>query len=212
MKNKITIRIALVAMTLVVVILSSLLFASCNKPATSGDLEYGFYIRRTVYKKDTHEMVVYASLTLDERWQIEGATAKWHWEKIKVNAFFNAYEYSANFSPATIFSAIDNSLTQEQRIMDDVEYNVLKVVFEYATIYKSLEGGKDAGKSDGYYIHDFELDETLTDYTATMTIKTQNSAGWYGVLIAAAVAVFGLIIVVILARRKKYACKERTED
>lgn len=212
MKTKITTRIALIAATLAVVIFASFALMACNKPATSGDIEYGVYIRRTLYTKDAHTMTVYASLSLDERWLIDGATANWHFEKVKVNAFYNAYEYTVTFDPATIFSAIENSLTQEQRIVDDVEYDILKVVFEYATIYKSLEGGKSVGKSDGYYLHDFDVDETASDFTGTLSIMSQNSAGWYGVLIAAAVAVFGVIIGIIFARRKKYACKERTEN
>lgn len=212
MKTKITTRIALIAATLAVVIFASFMLSACNKPATSGDVEYGVYIRRTLYQKDAHTMTVYASLSQDERWLVEGATAKWHYEKVKVNAFYNAYEYTVTFDPATIFSAIENSLTQEQRIIDDVEYDILKVVFEYATIYKSLEGGKDIGKSDVYYLHDFDVDETATDFTATMSLRTQNSAAWYGLLIAAAVVVLGVIIAVLFARRKKYACKERTED
>lgn len=197
---------------LAVLILATVFLSACNKPATSGDIEYGVYIRRTLYSKDEGVMTVYAALTSDERMTVEGATANWHFVKSNDNAFYYRYDYTVSFSPKAIFSAIKDSLTQEQLIIDDVEYKVLKLVFEYATIYKSLESEGNILVSDGQYLHDFPLDENADEFATTLSIRTQNSATWYGLLVAAAVVVFGVVIGILLARRKKYATKERTEN
>ncbi len=212
MKRKITTKIALIAATLVVVIFSSLLFSACDKTETSGEYEYGMYIRRLSYDPDNHELTIFAGITNNDNLKVEGTVANWHYVKKQENAFYNAYNYEVNFAPATIFSVLKDTLTQEQLNVDGIEYDVLKLVFEYATIYKSLKGGEYIGKSDGVYLHDYDLDETSLDYTAYMTYRTQNSATWYGVLISAAVVLLGVIIGVIFARRKYYACKERTEN
>ena len=205
-------RIALLVTVVVIVVVLSTLLSACNNNESSGDYEYRMYIRRTVYNSDDGVMTVYVSLTKDEDSKIEGANANWHYEKSNVNAFFGRYDYTVNFSPSTIFSAVENSLTQEQRIVDGVEYNILKVVFEYATIYKSLKSDGEKHISEEYYLHDFALDETQTSFETTLSLRVQSSAGWYGVLIAAAVAAFGTIILIVLVRRKKYAKQERTED
>ncbi|MBR4800994.1 MAG: hypothetical protein IK048_04940 [Clostridia bacterium] len=197
------------------VILSSCLFmTACNKQSVEGDIEYSLYIRRTYYHKESQTMTVYLSLSNDERMTIEGTSANWHYKKRDLDAFYYCYDYTVTFSPSTIFSVVENSLTQEQRIIDGTEYNNLKVVLEYATIYKSVEGSEKVVKSDGYYLHDFPFEETDESFQATLTRRIYNAAVWYGVLVAAAVAVFGMILAIVLLRRKKYANErqERTES
>ncbi|MBQ9276216.1 MAG: hypothetical protein IJ226_01315 [Clostridia bacterium] len=49
---------------LAVLILATVFLSACNKPATSGDIEYGVYIRRTLYSKDEGVMTVYVVLAL----------------------------------------------------------------------------------------------------------------------------------------------------
>ena len=209
---KIKRKTVIISALLAVLILATVFLSACNKPVTSGDIEYGVYIRRTLYNKEEGVMTIYASLSADDRMTVEGATANWHYVKSDVNAFYYRYDYTVSFSPKAIFSAIKDSLTQEQLIMDDVEYKVLKLVFEYATIYKSLESEGNTFVSDGQYVHDFSIDENADEFATTLSIRTQNSATWYGLLVAAAVVVFGVIIGAVLARRKKYATKERTEN
>ena len=212
MKNAGDKRIALVAAVIVIVVLACVLLTACDNAESSGDFEYGMYVRRTLYDKDEGVMTVYVSLTNDDSLKIEGANANWHYQKFELNAFFGRYDYTVNFSPSTIFCAVENSLTQEQRIVDGVEYNVLKVVFEYATIYKSLKSEGEVSKLSGYYLHDFALDESETSFDTTLCLRTQRSAAWYGVLIAVAVAIFGVVIAIMIVRRKKYAKQERTEN
>ena len=205
-------KTVLISALLAVLVLATVFLFACNKPATSGDKEYGVYIRRTLYNPTEGVMTVYASLSSDERMTIENATANWHYVKSDYNAFYYRYDYTVSFSPKTLFSVIKDSLTQEQLIMDGVEYKVLKLVFEYATIYKSLESDGNVFVSDGQYVHDFPIDENEEEFATTLSIRTQNSATWYGLLVAAAVLVFGAVLGALLARRKKYATKERTEN
>ena len=155
-------KTVLISALLAVLVLATVFLFACNKPATSGDKEYGVYIRRTLYNPTEGVMTVYASLSSDERMTIENATANWHYVKSDYNAFYYRYDYTVSFSPKTLFSVIKDSLTQEQLIMDGVEYKVLKLVFEYATIYKSLESDGNVFVSDGQYVHDFPIDENLT--------------------------------------------------
>ncbi len=205
-------RTVYISALIAVLLIATVFLFACNSGVSEGDYEYGVYIRRTLYNPDAQEMTVYVSVTSDTTKTIEGATGNWHYKKSTENAFYSRYDYTVSFSPKTIFSAVKDSLTQEQLNVDGVEYNVLKLVFEYATIYKSLSSDGERLKIGSTYLHDFALDETNEEFATTLSLRVQNSATWYGVLVAVAVAVFGAIIGTLLARRKKYATKERTEN
>ena len=196
--------IVFVLLTLVVIISSCVFLCACNKEETKGDIEYGMYVKRFTYDADADTMTAYVAITNDESLKLAGSSANWHYTKTTENVFYDKYDYVISFSPQTIFSVVESSLTQEQRIVDEVEYHNLKVVFEYATIYKSLEGGVEATKSGDNYVFDFPLDETDSSFETQLSLRVQNSATWYGILVGAAILVFGIILTIVRVRRKRY--------
>ena len=197
--------------TLVVVILSLFLLSACDTDRSS-DREYGLYVSRIDYDEEARTMTAIVALTSQESQKLDGLKADWHFERHKINSFYNEYNYTVSLNPSTIFSVVDFSLTQEQRKINDVEFDVLKVTFEYATIYKSMNSAGTRVKSGRSYLHDFALDEQEEDMRIELSIISQNSAAWYGVLIAAAVVGLGVVVAIVLIRREKYAKQERTED
>jgi len=53
-----------------------------------------------------------------------------------------------------------------------------------------VKGSEDVTKVNNTYLHDFPIDESQTEFQEDLSLRVQNSAGWYGVLIAVAVALF----------------------
>ena len=199
----------LVVLTIFVMTLSTCLLSACNQEY-EGDKEYGVYVSRVEYDKyedDTVYARVYLGLTSDDSKKIEGLTANWHYEKRKLNAFKFGYVYRIEIV-GSIFSAAVGALTQEQRYYEETEYNTFEVYFEYATIYKSMKGEINRKKVDGGYAFDFAIEETQQEFHTTLSIDTQNSAIWYGLLVAVAVSIAAVVIALLLARRKRYAKAE----
>ena len=205
-------RTILISLLLAVVILATCMLFSCNQEY-EGEREYGVFVKRVeydrfeghpVYNDNVVYMRVYLGLTDDDDQKIEGVTAVWHYEKRKMGAFKYVYTYRVEMQ-GSIFSAAVGALTQEQLTYEGLEYNIFEVYFEYATIYKSMKGSIERRKTDNGYAFDFPIDETQTSFETTLTIPTQNSAAWYGILVAFAVVVVGVVIAVVFARRKKYA-------
>lgn len=204
-------RVILFVLAAIIVLSSMTLLCACDK-TSQDDAEYGLYLKRIDYDEETLTMTAIVALTSAEDGALDGVKAGWHWEKYAIDSFYNGYEYRINLNPSAIFSAVDASLTQEQRKKDEVEFVVLKVAFEYATIYKSMTGSGTRVKSGKYFLHDFALDESQTDATVNLALRTHNSATWYGVLIAVTVALFAGVLLIVFARRKKYAKEQRTEN
>ena len=205
----------LVVLTIFVMTLFTCLLSACNQEY-EGEYEYGVYITRVEYDKyqghpvyddNVIYMRVYLGLTSDDSKKIEGVTATWHYERRKTNAFKFAYTYHLDLQ-GPIFSAAVGSLTQEQLTYEGIEYNTFEVYFEYATIYKSMKGEVERKIIDTKYVYDFPIDETMDSFATTFSISTQNSAVWYGLLVAVAAVAFGIVLAVVLTRRKKYATRK----
>ena len=118
--------------------------------------------------------------------------------------FVNLYTYTVSFDGEAIFCAVSDRLTQDGTILNGAEYSTLKIVYDYATIYKSI-------KSDGYYtksgrnhVHSFEVNEEPFQEVLTREIPRQST--WYAVLIGVAGAV---VVVFVIAKsvRGKYGRK-----
>lgn len=71
--------------------------------------------------------IVYLTFSKTDR-KIEGANALWHSEKRKDGEFYFVTTIKISLSPESIFSAVKESIPQEDLVKDEVEYNRLKVV------------------------------------------------------------------------------------
>lgn len=105
--------------------------------------------------------IVYLTFSKTDR-KIEGANALWHSEKRKDGEFYFVTTIKISLSPESIFSAVKESIPQEDLVKDEVEYNRLKVVLRYDTIYKSIKSNGEITHSGRIYTHAFALDENLS--------------------------------------------------
>jgi|GEM_PF-4044381 len=209
-------RIAYVSLLLAVLTFAAVFLFGCHQEYR-GDTVYGAYISRIDYDDENMTMTAVVSLTNDGAKMMklndtETVQVDWNYQKSKVGAFKFRYDYRASFNPNRIFCAVENTLTQEQRKNKNGDEYSLKVVFEYATIYKSLKGDVTPKKSGNYYLLDFDVLKDETSFETKFSIETQNSAAWYGTLIAVACACF-IVIMFVKARRKNNGeRKDRTTE
>ena len=138
---------------------------------------------------------VYVTFSKTNR-KLEGCGAVWQSEKRKDGAFYNVSETTVTLAPDSIFSAVKESVPQEDLVHNDVEYNRLKVVLRYDTIYKSIKSNGEITRSGRTYTHAFTLDENIQNDVFTLEMRSANSANWYAVLAACA---FGVVLISIIA-------------
>ena len=121
-------------------------------------------------------------------------------------AFYYSSRTTIVLHPDTIYSAVRGAMSQEDWSYNGIEYNRLKVVFRYDTIYKSVKSDGQIQVSGRYHLHSFPLDEGDSEFQVGLTRKSPNSAAWYGALAAGGVALAVALTVtfaVLIKRRKK---------
>ena len=154
---------------------------------------------------------VYVTFSKTDR-KLEGCGAVWHSEKRKDGAFYNVSETTVTLAPDSIFSAVKESVPQEDLVHNDVEYNRLKVVLRYDTIYKSIKSNGEITREGRKYVHKYALDQSLESDVFTLEMRTQNAASWYGTLLGCAVAVALVAIGVTFALKGVKWQKTKTKE
>ncbi len=154
---------------------------------------------------------VYVTFSKTDR-KLEGCGAVWHSEKRKDGAFYNVSETTVTLAPDSIFSAVKESVPQEDLVYNDVEYNRLKVVLRYDTIYKSIKSNGEITRAGRKYVHKYALDQSLESDVFTLEMRTQNAASWYGTLLGCALAVALVAIGVTFAIKGGKWQKTKTKE
>lgn len=154
---------------------------------------------------------VYVTFSKMDR-KLEGCGAVWHSEKRKDGAFYNVSETTVTLAPDSIFSAVKESVPQEDLVHNDVEYNRLKVVLRYDTIYKSIKSNGEITREGRKYVHKYALDQSLESDVFTLEMRTQNAASWYGTLLGCALAVALVAIGVTFALKGVKWQKTKTKE
>lgn len=154
---------------------------------------------------------VYVTFSKTDR-KLEGCGAVWHSEKRKDGAFYNVSETTVTLAPDSIFSAVKESVPQEDLVHNDVEYNRLKVVLRYDTIYKSIKSNGEITREGRKYVHKYALDQSLGSDVFTLEMRTQNAASWYGTLLGCALAVALVAIGVTFALKGVKWQKTKTKE
>lgn len=154
---------------------------------------------------------VYVTFSKTDR-KLEGCGAVWHSEKRKDGAFYNVSETTVTLAPDSIFSAVKESVPQEDLVHNDVEYNRLKVVLRYDTIYKSIKSNGEITREGRKYVHKYALDQSLEIDVFTLEMRTQNAASWYGTLLGCALAVALVAIGVTFALKGVKWQKTKTKE
>lgn len=154
---------------------------------------------------------VYVTFSKTDR-KLEGCGAVWHSEKRKDGAFYNVSETTVTLAPDSIFSAVKESVPQEDLVHNDVEYNRLKVVLRYDTIYKSIKSNGEITREGRKYVHKYALEKSLESDVFTLEMRAQNAASWYGTLLGCALAVALVAIGVTFALKGVKWQKTKTKE
>ena len=154
---------------------------------------------------------VYVTFSKTNR-KLEGCGAVWQSEKRKDGAFYNVSETTVTLAPDSIFSAVKESVPQEDLVHNDVEYNRLKVVLRYDTIYKSIKSNGEITREGRKYVHTYALDQSLESDVFTLEMRTQNAASWYGTLLGCALAAMLVAIGVTFALKGVKWQKTKTKE
>ena len=155
--------------------------------------------------------IIYVTFSKTDR-KLDGCSAAWHSEKRKDGAFYNVSETTVTIAPDSIFSAVKESVPQEDLVYNDVEYNRLKVVLRYDTIYKSIKSDGEITRAGRTYTHVFALDKSLENDVITLKMRSPNSANWYATLVCCALAIVLIAIVATLSVKGAKWQKTKTKE
>ncbi|MCQ2409152.1 MAG: hypothetical protein MJ068_01250 [Clostridia bacterium] len=182
-----------------------LLFVSCNRETENpGEYLKDLYIVDKSFNEDEQIMTVVIGFAGQEEKKLpDEVSARIYSEVFSDGAFYKESETEITVNGTSIFSAVNNMLTQDEKIYNGMEYSCLKVEFQYATIYKSIISKGIISKQGKYYVHRFMIDETASDQTISLVQRQQNSAAWYGTLAGCAVAVMLIVSMVCVIIRRK---------
>ena len=162
-------------------------------------------------KSSNKVAIIYVTFSKTDR-KLDGCSAAWHSEKRKDGAFYNVSETTVTLAPDSIFSAVKESVPQEDLVYNDVEYNRLKVVLRYDTIYKSIKSNGEITREGQKYVHKYALEKSLESDVFTLEMRTQNAASWYGTLLGCALAVALVAIGVTFALKGVKWQKTKTKE
>lgn len=193
-RNRSARKIVFSAAVCLLAVCLAFMLCACNSQSQSNDepIVRSLYIFHKDYDAANQTIVVTVAFSGDVNNKLDGADTVWTSESYDDGIWYKVSKTHISLSPSTIFSAVDAHITQEERFKDGLTYNSLKVVLRYDTIYKSIKSDATVLRAGKYYLHSFYLDESLNNDVKTLTLRTQNSASWYGVLIASGVLFCGL--------------------
>ena len=202
----------LVIATVFIAALCLTLFSACNAPEPEDESEVvrDLYLKSIVFSDD-ETAIVYLSFAQNED-KIDGAQVLWTSEDASNGIWYKTSKTHIVADSARIFSAVKDAIPQESLINDGVQYNRLKVVIRYDTIYKSIKSDGEVESVNRVYSHFFTLDESSENQVFTLTLKSANSANWYSALIAAAIIVAAAICALFLIVKGKLWQKKTTRE
>lgn len=223
-------KITLILLVVALAVASALSLCACNEQADDdGDVVRNLYIYTIKFSGDeensdapsdgtsafdeqTHRVAtVYVGFSKTDR-QVEGASAVWHSDRRKDGEFYFVTETTISLNPSAIFSAVKASVPQEDLVSDGVEYNRLKVVLRYDTIYKSIKSDGEITRAGRTYTHVFALDESLENDVITLKMRSPNSANWYATLVCCALAIVLIALVATLSVKGAKWQKTKTKE
>lgn len=213
MKNRFSRVFGLLTAVAVAIVICLALFTACNKaePENESEIQRDLYLSSIAFSPDTEEAIVYLTFAnTDEK--IDGASVTWKSGDLTSDVWYKTSKTYIVAPSARIFSAVQSAIPQERLINDGVQYNRLKVIIRYDTIYKSIKSDGETTASNRVYSHCFTLDESSESQTFTLTLKSANSANWYGILIALAIVAAVAACVAFLLAKGKLWQKKKTRE
>ncbi len=169
------------------------------------------YFGSIAYLQDEGALQVFVTMSGNEEDKL-ATTLLWKSQKYAQNAFFNCEDIEMSFDASALYEEVAARLTPDDYLHDGVEYNLLKVVLRYDTIYKSIKSDARISRQGKYYLHCFDVDKETNRQLESLEMKTQNSASWYTLLIACVIVFAVLLIAIYLAIKGKLWQKKMKEN
>lgn len=222
-------KITLILLVVALAVVSAFSLCACNEQADDVDVVRNLYIYTITFSGEEENSnapsdetsapdeqtdrvaTVYVGFSKTDR-QVEGASAVWHSDRRKDGEFYFVTETAISLNPSAIFSAVKASVPQEDLVSDGVEYNRLKVVLRYDTIYKSIKSDGEITRAGRTYTHVFVLDESLENEVITLKMRSPNSANWYATLACCALVIVLIAIVATLSVKGAKWQKTKTKE
>lgn len=213
MKNRFSRVFGLLTTVAIAIVICLALFSACNKAESEdeSEIQRDLYLSSIAFSPDTEEAIVYLTFAnTDEK--IDGASVDWKSGDLTSDVWYKTSKTYIVAPSARIFSVVQSAIPQERLIKDGVQYNRLKVIIRYDTIYKSIKSDGETTASNRVYSHYFTLDESSESQTFTLTLKSANSANWYGILIALAIVAAVVTCAAFLLAKGKLWRKKKTRE
>lgn len=184
----------------------------CDKKQTISRVSYDLHILGAQYDDESSTATAFISLSGSDAQRLDGLKA--YGERIfsRENLFFNHIDISVSLDGATIYAAVRDRgvMSRETPETDDEgaevvkrEYQNLKVVAIYDTIYKSIVTNGERRSNGSGYRDLLPIDESgATEFEISQ--RSQNSANWYALLIAAGIVLFMAAMAAYLAYLHKH--------
>ena len=179
-----------------------------NDAKSVNELERSLYLNGISYDENGLTMLAVVTFNGDEDRRLN-VKLNWKSTTYPLSVMFRQEDVEMHLDAAAVYDEIDGRLTDADRIRDGVEYNHLKVVLRYDTIYKSISSDGKVTKSGRYYLHYFDFDEAQSETTFSLHLKTQITANWYTLLIACVLVLAVVLLAVTLAIKGKLWQKKK---
>ncbi|MDE6302505.1 MAG: hypothetical protein K2M36_02830, partial [Clostridia bacterium] len=144
--------------------------------------EKSLYFADIEYSPDDGIMYAVVALSGDENKKLQSSLL-WQSQKYALDSWYNRQDVIMTVRPSELYAELGGIISEEQRAHEGAEYNLLKVVLRYDTIYKSLKSDGSVEKNGNKYLHKFILDEENGEQECAVWLKSQNAASWYALLI-----------------------------
>ena len=200
-----------VAIVLTIALCAVFLTACDNSSDDEGEVQRDLYLYEIAFSEDEQTAYVYLTFSQTDE-KIPDVTTVWTSKEIEKSSFYHTSETYIAVESARIFSAVQSVVPQDRLIYDGVQYNRLKVVIRYDTIYKSIKSDGEVSSKNRTYTHLFELDETAESQTFTLTLKSANAAGWYGTLLGCVLGAGLIVLIVYFVVKGRVWQKKKTRE
>jgi len=213
-------RIAVLGILAACLTLCAAFFTACNRGEAEPEYEaYDHALYLSGYNYSESDGIVYAIVTLSGKDEKKlDTTAFWETKLYRRNKahsqseWYNTQDVFITVNSAELYREVSENTPPETMIFQDKEYNRLKVILRYDTIYKSITSGAEIERSGKYYLHRFRISEEESSETFALMLVSQNAASWYSILIVSVLITAVLATAIALALKGKYGKRTKTKQ
>lgn len=205
------IRVLSALFVLMICLFAIFAFVGCDKNETVSPVSYGIYLKGFAYDEQTLTVTAHVSVSGSAEQRLSGVKATGERRAFDENLFYKRTNISVELDAESIYSAVRERMTQEVWVKDGTRYESLKVVMRYDTIYKSIVTNGARHPASGGYVDLLPLDE-VGRQEFEISQRSQNSANWYSLLVAAGIMALAAGMAIYLAWANKKEKRETSQE